>query len=185
MTDNRDDLSPAEQSAMAALPREADLPAGMEDRIVGLLRQHGHLPTPITAARGATRRVSPAWLTGALAASLALFASGLAVGMVMGQRGALQVFQATRTTAEMTARVQVAGAHYVEALAALSQLPPNASPAARDSVRTVALRVLGEAAQEMALLAPDDPLAAAVLRGLNARSRQGDPAAPSRSVVWY
>jgi hypothetical protein len=57
--------------------------------------------------------------------------------------------------------------------------------AARDSVRAVALTVLGEAAEEMALLAPDDPLAAAVLRGLNQRSRQQEPAAPSRSVVWY
>ena len=75
--------------------------------------------------------------------------------------------------------------HLPTPLAALSQLPDSGNAAARDSVRIVALRVLGQAAQEMALIAPDDPLAAAVLRGLNQRSRENSPTAPSRSVVWY
>ena len=40
-------------------------------------------------------------------------------------------------------------------------------------------------AEEIAQLAPDDPLAAAVLRGLDERSRAKGSEAPSRSVIWY
>ena len=59
------------------------------------------------------------------------------------------------------------------------------NPAQRDSARAVALRVLSQAAEEMVLLAPDDPLAAAVLRVQGQRGRQQNPEAASRSVVWY
>jgi hypothetical protein len=124
---------------------------------------------------------------GAVAAALAVFASGIAVGQYLGTRNAALLVEATgrESADELVAHVQRAGALYTTALAALSQLPDTGNAAARDSVRIVALRVLGQAAQEMALLAPDDPLAAAVLRGLNQRSRDNSPTAPSRSVVWY
>jgi len=37
----------------------------------------------------------------------------------------------------------------------------------------------------VAQLAPDDPLAAAVVRGLNDRTREQRPAPSTRSVVWF
>ncbi len=186
--DFRDELTPAERRAYASLPREAAPRPELEERVVAMLRVHGHLPTPISVARGGrNRRPAPAWLAGAVAAGLTLFVTGLAVGQYIGSRSVAVAFGAgsAASAAEVAAHVQRAGARYVAALAALSQLPDSASPAVKDSVRAVAVRVLGQAAQEMALIAPDDPLAAAVLRGLNQRDREQSPTAPSRSVMWY
>jgi hypothetical protein len=190
--DPRDELSPAEQEAFDALPREQQPPPSLEERTVAMLRGHGHLATPIGAARprrrsGLAIRWSAPWIAGAAAASLAIFASGVAVGQYVGTRNAALVIDANArgSAAELAGHVQRAGSLYVAALASLSQLPDSGSEAPRDSARIVALRVLGEAAQEIALLAPDDPLAVAVLRGLNQRSRDQYPTAPSRSVVWY
>jgi hypothetical protein len=193
MTDDpRDELSPAERRAFAALPRELAPAADLEERTVALLRRAGHLPTPITAAGRPPATRAPAvairwWLTGAVAAALAVFASGLAVGQYLGARNAAMLMSASGqpSAAEVAARVQRAGSLYVAALASLSELPDTGDADARASAQRVALRVLGAAAEEMALLAPDDPLAAAVLRGLNQRSRESGPTAPSRSVVWY
>ncbi len=189
MNDDFDDeLTPVERRAYASLPREAAPNPELEERVVAMLRARGHLPTPISVARGGrTRRPAAAWLAGAVAAGLTLFVTGLAVGQYIGSRNVAFAMGrgSAQSTTEVAARVQRAGSLYVAALASLSSLPDGASPAARDSVRAVAVRVLGQAAQEMALIAPDDPLAAAVLRGLNQRDRQQSPAVPSRSVMWY
>jgi hypothetical protein len=72
MTRTDDDLTPDEREALRRLPREATPPPGLEDATVAALGARGLLRRP--AARPG---VSP-WL--ALAASLALFAGGLAVG---------------------------------------------------------------------------------------------------------
>ena len=188
MDDPREELSGAEQRAFAALSRERPPSPELEERTVAMLRRQGLFPTPITAAR--PHVVAPAhrvwWISGAVAAALAVFASGLAVGQYLGARNAALVVTASnQSAAQLASHMQRAGALYKTALVALSQMPDSANPAARDSVRRVALTVLGEAAQEVALFAPDDPLAAAVLRGLNQRSRNDQPIAPSRSVVWY
>ena len=185
-THPHDELSPAERRAFDELPRERLPHAELEERTVAALRSRGHLPMPITIARG-RRRPMPSWLAGAAAAGLALFVTGVAVGQYIGSRNVAFAVGAgsAATGAELAAHVQRAGARYVAALAALGQLPDSGNPAVRDSVRRVAMEVLGEAAQEMALIAPDDPLATAVLRGLNLRARNETPTAPSRSVVWY
>ena len=185
LDDPRDELSPAEQAALAALPREVAPRAALEDRTVAALMARGVLPTPITAAPG-HRAATPRrwWIPVAAAAALSLFTSGLVVGQYLGSRSVASAIRLGATAGEAAARVERAGNRYVQALAALSSAD-SVSPAVRDSVRAVALRVLGEAAQEMALLAPDDPLAAAVLRGLQQRNRQQTPDAPTRSVVWY
>lgn len=188
---NNDTLSSAERRAFEQLPREAQPPRDLEDRVVAALRERGTLPTPITAARRG-RGAHPAkfWIPVAAAAAVAVFMSGLAVGQMIGtERGvdlAVRVGGSHTNAVEAAARLQQAGSTYVAALASLSNVTTDStlSPAVRDSVRTVAIRVLGQAAEEMALIAPDDPLAAAVLRGMNQRQRSSDPA-PSRSVVWY
>jgi hypothetical protein len=194
MTDqfDNDALSPAERRAFEQLPREAALPRDLEERVVAALRQRGVFPTPLSVARGgAGRHPHPLkfWIPVAAAAAVAVFMSGLAVGQMIGTQTGVDLAErvgASHTNAvEAAARLQQAGSSYVQALASISQQADSANPAVRDSVRSVAIRVLGQAAEEMALIAPDDPLAAAVLRGINQRQRTSDSAAPSRSVVWY
>lgn len=184
-----DDLSQAEERAFDALPREKSPPRHLEDRVVAALRERGTLPTPITVARRGTKSgAMKFWIPAAAAAALAVFASGFAFGHMSGTRSGvdLAVRVGSQVTAsEAAARLERVGAQYIEALAALSERADSSNPAVRDSVRTVAIRVLGQAAEEMALIAPDDPLAAAVLRGMNQRNRGTQPAAPSRNVVWY
>ncbi|MDO8666810.1 MAG: hypothetical protein Q7J79_09380 [Gemmatimonadales bacterium] len=183
--DPSDTLSPAEQQAFDALPREQMPPSSLEDRTVALLRAHGHLPTPITVARHLRWR-GP-WLVGAVAASLALFASGMALGQYLGTRNAVLLVAAGRnvSAAELAGHVERAGSNYVNALTLLAQLRDTSDVASRAKAREAALHVLGAAAEEIAHLAPNDPLAAAVLRGLDQRLREQRPAPPSRSVVWF
>lgn len=183
--DPPDPLSPAEQQAFDALPREQMPPSSLEDRTVALLRAHGHLPTPITVARHLRWR-GP-WLVGAVAASLALFASGMAFGQYLGTRNAVLLVTAGRnvSAAELAGHVERAGSNYVNALTLLAQLRDTSDVASRAKAREAALQILGAAAEEIVHLAPDDPLAGAVLRGLDQRSQLQRPAPPSRSVAWF
>ena len=68
--DDPDDLTGPQREALRLLPGEADVPPGLEDRVVGELRVRGLLGT--TASR--------AWLP-RLAAAAAFFVAGLGVGL--------------------------------------------------------------------------------------------------------
>jgi ABC-type transporter Mla subunit MlaD len=185
-----DELSPAERRAFEALPRERPPRSELENRVVAALQRRGLLAIPLAqAAPGARRRLAP-WLVGALAAALALFVGGFAAGQYVGSRsGAAAVLsgvQASRgDVAAVAAHAERAGAMYVAALTALSQLSDTADAATRARARQAAITALGAAASEVAHLAPDDPLAAAVVRGLNERARAREPAMSTRSVVWF
>ncbi len=191
MIDDRDEptgeeLTTGERRAFDALPRAMEPPASLEDRTVAMLRRAGHLPTPISVARPRVHESARSWwIGGAIAASLAIFASGIAVGQYLGMHNAIIFAQTAHTATEAADRVQRTGDRYVQALATLSHLPDTSDAAARTKARETAMAVLGAAAEEIAHLAPDDPLAAAVMRGLNERSRRSGPEAPSRSVIWY
>lgn len=181
----QDELSDAEKRAFAALPREMDPPADLEDRAVALLRRAGHLPTPLTAyRRTAAQPHRKLWAFGAVAAAAAIFVSGLAVGQNIGLNKATSSFIMARTASEAANQVQRTGDRYIAALASLGQLRDTSDVAGRERAKETALAVLGAAAEEISHLAPDDPLAAAVLRGLNERNRNRSDA-PSRSVIWY
>jgi hypothetical protein len=183
-----EELSPAERRAFAALPRELEPKASLEERTVAMLRQHGQLPIPLETHR---RTGAPAhrvwWITGAVAAALAIFASGLAVGQYLGMTGAVNLAQITAQSSatQAAAHVRRAGDLYVAALASLNNLRDTTDVRGREQARKFALAALGAAAEEVAHIAPDDPLAAAVLRGLNQRTRDQQPPASSRTVVWY
>jgi hypothetical protein len=185
--DRTNDLSPAERHAFEALPREITPRPDLEERIVAALQSRGVLPTPISVAPS-HRRNAPArkfWIPVAAAAALSIFTTGLVVGQYLGSRTtALAFMQGSASASEAAERVERAGNRYIQAMAALGAVE-SVNPAQRDSARAVALRVLTQAAEEMALLAPDDPLAAAVLRVQGQRGRQQNPEAASRSVVWY
>ena len=190
MTDPRnpvpqDELSAAEKRAFAALPREMDPPADLEDRAVAMLRRAGHLPTPLMAhSRTAAQPHRQWWMAGAAAAAVAIFASGMALGTNMGLNKAERIVMA-RTANEANNQVRATGDRYIAALASLGQLRDTSDVAGRTRAKETALAVLGAAAEEISHLAPDDPLAAAVLRGLDERSRAKGSEAPSRSVIWY
>ena len=183
-----DELSPAERSAFDALPREQMPSLALEERTVALLRQKGHLPTPLLAHKRTDAQTHrKTWLiAGAAAAAVAIFASGMALGQYLGMSKAVQVASMSAQTAtEAAAHVQQSGDMYVAALASLGNLRDTSDVVGRERAKQTALTVLGAAAEQIAHLAPDDPLAAAVLRGLNQRSRNEGPVAPSRSVIWY
>jgi hypothetical protein len=184
------ELSPAERRAFEALPREQPPRAELEDRVVAALQRRGLLPIPLAQSGGGGRRRLVPWLVGALAASLALFAGGFAAGQYVGSRsGAAAVLSGVQAShgdvAEVAAHAERAGAMYVAALTALSQLSDTADAATRAKARQAAITALGGAASEVAHLAPDDPLAAAVLRGINERAQAQRPAPSTRSVVWF
>jgi len=183
-----DELSSAERRAFEALPREQLPPTSLEERTVMLLRQKGHLPTPLQAHRRTDAQAHRKnwFIAGAAAAAVAIFASGMALGQFLGMSKAVQVASMSAQTAtEAAAHVRQSGDLYVAALASLGNLRDTTDIVGRERARETALAVLGAAAEQIAHLAPDDPLAAAVLRGLNQRSRNEGPVAPSRSVIWY
>jgi hypothetical protein len=184
--DGTDDLSAAERRALAALAREESPSPDLEERTVALLRRTGHLPTPITvASRHVARSPGWRWMGVGIAAAVMLFASGIAVGQYLGMRNATLIATSSRNAAEVADRLDRSGTRYIEALASLQQLPASANAEDRQRAKETALRVLGAAAEQISHVAPDDPLAAAVLRGLNERGRTKGPDAPSRSVIWY
>jgi hypothetical protein len=186
VTTDPNELTPAERRAFDALPRDAAPPPGLEDRTVALLQARGLLAVPLRPVAGGPRRVHPAWLVGSIAAGLALFASGAAVGQYLGARSATlaAAVGAGSSITERAQHVEQAGSRYLEALASFSQHSDSADVATRRRATQAALTALGSAAEEVSRLAPDDPLAAAVLRGLAERSRGAQPA-PTRAVVWY
>jgi hypothetical protein len=114
------------------------------------------------------------------------FATGQYVGTKAGAESVLSGVQAWRgTAAQVAAHAERAGSLYVAALTALNQLSDSTDPATRARARQAAVSALGSAAEEVAHLAPNDPLAAAVLRGLSERAQQQRPEPSSRSVVWF
>jgi hypothetical protein len=183
-----EELSPAERRAFDALPREATPPGSLEERTVARLRDQGLLPFPIEARRRADARNRRWWIpAAAAAAAVAVFASGLAVGQYLGMRGAatMVALGARSSAAEAALHVRRAGELYVAAVANLSNLRDTTDYQAREQARTFALAALGAAAEEVAHLAPDDPLAGAVLRALDQRRHNAGSDVPSRSVIWY
>ena len=180
-----DELRPEELRFLAALPREREPGRLLEERTVRALRERGLVDEP--ARR---RRVPAAWLGGAVAASLALFTSGIAVGQWMGARSTERVVaQVQAENARQAAfLVQQTGSAYVHALGQLARMADTAQPAQAAQAREVAVRGLRSAADELVRIAPDDPVASGILAGYD-RARAAAPARPDsaaqRKVVWF
>ena len=129
------------------------------------------------------------WALG-LAASLALFVSGVATGQWFGTRTlANTMVAAQQETAMQTASlVQQTGSAYVMSLIALAQLADSTSDPAIAQGREAALTSLHAAARELALLAPEDPLTLVLRDGLRRTSLQGEAGSAGsklQSVVWF
>jgi len=185
---DRDDheLTAAEREAFEALPREAMPSRMLEERVVSELRARGHL--------GAPRTRRPAWAWGpapfaaAAAAGIALFACGIALGQWLGARHTAEAMLAVQRqdAANVAAAVQRTGSAYVSALGALAQASASSDPQEVARAREAAQSVLHQAANEMVRLAPDDPVSAQILRGLERAQVQAMPASADgkRRLVW-
>jgi hypothetical protein len=183
---DEDDLTPDLRTELAALPRERDPGRLLEERTVRALRERGLIEAP--AAGGRVRRIPRAWLGGAAAAGIALFASGLAVGQWMGTRATVQVVEAARAadTRQAAQVVQQTGSAYVQALSRFAELSDSASAGQTAEGREVAASILRAAADELVRIAPDDPLAGAVLAGFaRADSAQAARTGEEQRTVWF
>lgn len=184
----RYELTDDERAAFDALQRERMPSRLLEERTVRELRERGIL------RQGARRRrlLPAAWIAAGIAAALALFTSGVAVGQWVGTREAADALAQMRETdgpAESALHVQRAGSAYVAALTQLVEAADSASASEASQAREVALAALWAAANEVVRLAPDDPVTGQILRGFE-RARQeqaapGNEQPPVRQVIWF
>jgi hypothetical protein len=180
-----DQLTAAEREAFDALPRERMPSRLLEERVVSGLRARGLL------GRRQVRR--PSWgripISVAAAASVALFASGIALGQWMGARHTAQAMLAMQKqdAASAAAAVQRTGAAYLSALGALAQASASSDPREVARAREAAQNVLHDAANEMVRMAPDDPVAAGILKGLDRAKVDAAPASSDgeQRLVWF
>lgn len=167
------------------LPRDEMPSVLLEERTVRELRSRGLLRRQ--------RWLPASWLVGSIAASIALFATGVAVGQWMGTRSTIETAVATiaqNNPAAAAAHVQQTGTAYVQALEALvnaanaqGQQQTNSAQA-----REVALTALHAAANEVVRLAPNDPVATKILQGIEQAKRQQQPREErdaGRKIVWF
>lgn len=178
-----DELPPGLRNALRGLPREREPGRLLEERTVRALREHGVIDA--AAPRRGIRRLPGAWIGGAVAASLALFASGVAVGQWMGARATADVVHAVQTESSRSAAllVQQTGTAYVQALGRLAAVQDSGAQAGQG--REVAVRMLRAAADELVKIAPDDPVASSVLAGFQKADTTRAAAGDKQRVVWF
>ena len=165
------------------LPQDVMPSALLEERTVrelrsrGLLRRQRWLPT--------------SWLVGSIAASIALFASGVVVGQWLGTRSTIETVAtiANNNPAAAAAHVQQTGTAYVQALEALVNAANGQGQQQQSAqAREVALTALHAAANEVVRLAPNDPVATKILQGIEQAQRQAQPREErdsGRKIVWF
>lgn len=179
----RNGLTPAEQEAFDSLPRERTPSRLLEERTARALRERGLIRSS-SARPGVVR---PWMVIAAVAASVALFATGLAVGQWMGARqtvDALAAFYPDRTE-RAAALVQTTGSAHTAALGGLIAATEGANPETLEQAREVARAALWSAASEVVRIAPDDPLAVRILQEFErARTGQGT-SEDARNFVWF
>jgi len=188
--DTPDDLTPEEREAFAALPRQRIPPATLEERVVGALRAEGLLsgaPKRTAATPGARR----SWVAAAVAAGLALFASGVAVGQWSAGGHVADAVSAALDrggdSEQAAMQVQEAGSEYVRAVAHLAELAGRDTDGELASGAEAARVALHAAALELARLRPEDPTLRLVLAVLEERAgAAADSAAgPARKTIWF
>jgi hypothetical protein len=185
--ENRDqnDLTPAERAAFDRLPRRRMPSQLLEERTVRALKQRGlvrSVPTRVGLVR-------PWIAAAAVAAAVALFASGITVGQFLGARQTADALAAIYPdqTERAAALVQTTGSAYTAALGRLADATETADAAERQQAREVAQAALWAAASEVVRMAPDDPLAVEILKAFEqSRGSEGAAAGETvRNVLWF
>jgi hypothetical protein len=175
-----DELTPREREALKALPRERMPGRLLEERTVQALRQRGLLR--------ARRSWTPVRVGMAMAAGLMLFMAGTLYGQwrVTQPEGAQTTQQQEWKASHPSDVVQQAGSAYISAMNTLAQMPDSTRNGEYARGREAAMAVFREAAGEVVVLVPEDPLAGDILRGLEysqATETTGDD--DSRHIVWF
>lgn len=181
----QDPVWEAEYSEMIReLPLDVAPSALLEERTVKELHSRGLLRRP--------HRFPTSWLVGSVAASIALFATGVVVGQWMGTRNTISTVAGLApngTAATAAAHVQETGTAYVQALEALvTSANQNQGQPPSPQAREVALTALHAAANEVVRLAPNDPVATKILQGIEQARRQSQPLEErdaGRKIVWF
>ena len=186
--DEMDELTPAERALFDALTREREPGRLLEERTVRALRERGLVRAPTAARRGL--RFPAAWISGAVAAGIALFLGGLATGQYVASRNTTQIVTAMqqRDAQQAALMVQQTGSAYVQALSRLSQVS-DTTRAGRQQGREVATSMLRAAADEVVRMNPNDPVASGILaafdRANTQQARAQRDTAGKQSVVWF
>lgn len=184
-----DELTPGEQAMFAALPREREPGRLLEERTVRALRERGVLQAPTAQARPRLR-FPAAWISGAIAAGIALFVGGLATGQYLGARHAAEMVSLVQRQDAQNAAllVQQTGTAYVQALSRLSQVSDTTRGGAGRAGGEVAQQMLRQAASEVVRISPNDPVASGILAVFDragARPAAQRDSAGRQSVVWF
>lgn len=158
-----DQLTPREQEALRALPRERKPSTHLEERTVRSLRAHGILHPLVR--RGFT--LTPAWGMAAAAAVVILSVGSFLVGQWTGSQRTAEVMLAMhdQNSLLLAREVQRTGSTYLAALSALIE-SAREDPEGMDQGREVALATLHAAADQVLSLVPDDPVAGEILRAM-------------------
>lgn len=155
------ELTPAEKKALEMLPRDRMPGAGLEDRVVGALRDRGVLVAPrrrvieLTARRIAT----------VVAACIVLLVVGFAFGQWVGARQIAgdDIIAPETSDISVAATLQQAGSAYVLALQQFAELPDSINGIQAVQGREVALTTLYTAADQVTRLVPKNELARQLL----------------------
>jgi hypothetical protein len=182
---NTNGLTPAEREALDSLPRERMPSRFLEERTVRALKERGLIRSGSTWVG----LIRPWMAAAAVAASVAFFASGLAVGQWIGASQTADALAAVypNQADRAAAMVQTTGSAYTAALSRLVEVTAAADAAEIQRGREVALAALWAAASEVVRLAPDDPLAVQILQELERARGEASPtdSAAARNVVWF
>lgn len=187
-----------EREALDALPREVDPGRLLEEKTVAALKRRGLLSDDATRRTGRDpdaggtlapsghRRAGlfhPAWWAAGIAAALAIFFGGLALGQARAGVTTAELMTALKSAdaAERPSLIQQTGSLYVDAIAGLATTADN-----REAVGTgveVGLTALYAAAYELARLHPEDPRLQQILDVLEQpMDTDGDP---ETDVHWF
>jgi hypothetical protein len=167
--------TPAEKNALEMLPRDRMPSTGLEDRVVGALRDRGVLVTPrrrvieLTARRIAT----------IAAACIVLLAVAFTLGQWVGARQTARddLVEPETSDISVAATLQQAGSAYVLALQHFAELPDSIDGNQAVQGREVALATLYTAADQVTRLVPKNELARQLLTAIDA-----DPDAETEGV---
>jgi hypothetical protein len=135
------------------------------------------------------QQASVGWWAAGLAASIALFACGMASGLWLGARQTAVVVEAQQRASreELAVVLERTGTAYVNALARLAEASVERGPGNAEA-RDVALEILHQAANEVVRLAPNDPVTVKILQGFDrsAQQREGTGGRErQRQIVWF
>lgn len=190
---HEDEWNEEERSALTSLAT-VEPPRALEERTVARLRRDGLIRDPAQPfwARlfGAAGSPRLAWAAAAAACVAAVFFAGVVVGQRSAARSTAEALAAYHDDAMMaaSARVQQTGSAYVAALTALALTArDDTDPKQLAQGREVAFAALYAAAEELARLDPEDPVAARLVRDLEAvdRGNGSDEKDAQRQVMWF